>query len=196
VFFGIELGPGRHPRWVSPGFAGLLLLVGLGAVATSEFVREAIRKPYVVYNVVLGNQISPGEMPGLRQSGFLAGGTWTGAFLADEYPELIDSGRLATGRLAGLPREDRIALGKTLFLYHCNDCHAASQGYSAVGPLVQGRSARMIEEMVLDFEATHFYMPPWAGTPEEAGLLAEYLAEIAPSPPKGMRLGGRDKEMD
>ena len=36
-----------------------------------------MRKPYVIYNVVLGNQILPEEVPQLRAKGYLEGGTWT-----------------------------------------------------------------------------------------------------------------------
>ncbi|MBN1589769.1 MAG: cytochrome c, partial [Pirellulales bacterium] len=165
-------------------------------VGTGEFVREAVRKPYVVYNVVLGNQILPEEVPRLQQSGVLAGGTWTRALLAEQYPGLIDDGQLDVKRLTALDHKDRVALGQVLFQYQCNDCHAAALGYSAVGPLVRGRSVRMIQEMVLDFETTHFYMPPWSGTSDEAGLLAEYLAEIAPPWPQGMRPESLDRETD
>jgi mono/diheme cytochrome c family protein len=194
VFMGLYFGPYRNPSWLSPGFAGMLLLVGFGAVATGEFIREAVRKPFVVYDVVLANQILPEEMPRLAQSGCLLGGTWTAALVKDDYPELIADGRLDVARLAALPHDDRLALGHILFLHQCNDCHAAADGYSAVGPLVRGRSPQMIQQMVLNFRETHFFMPPWAGTPEEAGLLAEYLASIAPPQPKGMRLRAPEKE--
>jgi cytochrome bd ubiquinol oxidase subunit I len=195
VVAALYFGPYRHPNWLSPGFAGLMLLFGLAAVATGEFIREAVRKPYVVYNVVLGNQILPEEMPQMARSGVLAGGTWTRALLTEEYPGLVKDGRLDQERLSALAHEDRVALGEVLFQYQCNDCHAATIGYSAVAPLVRGRSAAEIRDLVLGFRKTHFYMPPWAGTPEEAGLLGEYLAEIAPQgSPKNMRLNGHSEE--
>jgi len=195
VFAGLYFGPYRNPNWLSPGFAGMLLLVGFGAVATGEFVREAVRKPYVVYNVVLGSQILPEDIPDLRRSGVLAGGTWTSAWVKERYPELIQDDRLDRERLAALDHKDRLALGQMLFQYQCNDCHALDAGYSAVGLLVRGRSPTMIRDMILEFEETHFYMPPWAGTPEEAELLGEYLSSVAPSRPGGMLLGdSQDKE--
>jgi len=194
IFAALYFGPHRNPSWLSPGFAAMMLIFGFGAVATGEFIREAVRKPYVVYNVVLGNQILPEEIPRLRQSGALAGGTWTRALVDDRHPGLIRDGRLDAERLARLAHRDRLALGETLFQYQCNDCHAARDGYAAVAPLVRGRSPRMIQEMILRFEKTHFYMPPWSGTADEAGLLAEYLSAIAPPNPRGMRLDGPKRE--
>ncbi|MBN2218055.1 MAG: cytochrome ubiquinol oxidase subunit I [Pirellulales bacterium] len=196
VFAALYFGPYRNPSWLSPGFAAMMLIFGFGAVSIGEFIREAVRKPYVVYNVVLGNQILPEEMPRLAESGVLAGGTWTRAFVTDRYPELIRDDRLDLDRLAALHHADRVALGEVLFQYQCNDCHAAANGYSAVGPLVRGRSPREIQRLILDFRNTHFYMPPWAGTPEEAGLLADYLRAIAPDNPEGMFLGGNAREDD
>ena len=87
VFLLLYLGPYRHPGWLaSPGFAAALLLFGIAAFSTGEFVREAVRKPYVVYNIVLGNQILPEEVATLRQIGFLEGGVWTKAYVAKHYP--------------------------------------------------------------------------------------------------------------
>ncbi|HLA84262.1 MAG TPA: cytochrome ubiquinol oxidase subunit I [Thermoguttaceae bacterium] len=194
VFAAIWFGPYRNPSWLSPGFAAMMLLFGFGAVTTGEFIREAVRKPYVVYNVVLGNQILPEEIPRLRQSGILAGGTWTRALVVERHPGLIVDGRLDAGRLAALGHDERLALGEVLFQYQCNDCHAARDGYSAVAPLVRGRSPGAIQQMIVGFEKTHFYMPPWCGTEEEALLLGEYLAAIAPPKPKGMRLDGQEED--
>ena len=42
------LGPYKNPGWLSPGFAIALFLFGLAAFSTGEFIREAVRKPYVV----------------------------------------------------------------------------------------------------------------------------------------------------
>ncbi len=81
TFFLLYFGPYRNPGWLSPGFAGALLLFGLAAFSTGEFIREAVRKPYVIYNVVLGNQIMPEEVPQLRDQGYLEGGIWTKAYV-------------------------------------------------------------------------------------------------------------------
>ncbi len=187
VFFLLYLGPYRNPGWLSPGFAASLCLFGIAAFATGEFIREAIRKPFVVHNVVLANQISPTEVRKLQQSGYLQGGLWTRAFVAEQYPQAVVDGRIDAGRLLKLPPRDRLVLGKTLFLYHCNDCHAADLGYSAAGPLLHGRPREQVLSLVEHLDDNPF-MPPWCSAkPEEAQLIADYLRTISPSRPPGVR---------
>jgi len=186
VFVLLYLGPYRNPGWLSPGFAGALFLFGLAAFSTGEFIREAVRKPYIVYNVVLGNQVLVEEVPKLRETGYLEGGTWTKAYVKERYPQVFDGEQIVEPRLLELPPNDQVALGEVLFQYHCNDCHAAREGYSAAGRLLQGRPPEMIQSMVEHLHLAHYFMPPWAGTKEEARLVTAYLTTIAPPRPKGM----------
>jgi cytochrome bd-type quinol oxidase subunit 1 len=194
TFFLLYFGPYRNPGWLSPGFAGALFLFGLAAFSTGEFIREAVRKPYVIYNVVLGNQITPEEVPQLRSQGYLEGGVWTKAYVSKNYPQTIGNGRVEVNRLLELPAADRIHLGEVLFQYHCNDCHAANLGFSAVDGLLQGRSRAQVRSTVAHLD-TYFFMPPWAGTDDEAEVLTDYLMSIAPSRPSGMRLGSQQPEV-
>lgn len=187
VFAMLFFGPHRNSGWLSPGFAASMLMLGVSAIALGEFVREAVRKPYIIYNVVLGNQIEPKEVAQLQETGYLNGGTWTRAYIAEKYPQAINQDKKIDGKkLLALPPEDRVAVGRVLFQYHCNDCHAAEHGYSAAAPLLQGRSRSFILDGILHLETTRINMPPWCGTPQEAELLADYLATIAPLRPSDM----------
>jgi cytochrome bd-type quinol oxidase subunit 1 len=189
VFAMMYLGPYKNPGWLSPGFAILLFGFGLAAMTAGEYIREAVRKPYIIYNVVMSNQILPEEIPALRQNGYLEGGVWTKALVASQYPGVMDVDKIDEARLLALPEDDQVRLGQVLFQYHCNDCHAAKVGYSAIGQLIRGWTPEMIRTVVLQPEKAHFFMPPWAGTPEEAELLTKYLVSIAPPHPSGMYYG-------
>jgi mono/diheme cytochrome c family protein len=183
----LYLGPYRNPGWLrSPGFAAALWIFGTIAFTAGEFIREAVRKPYIIYNTVFGNQVFPQEVPTMRRRGYLESGTWTKAYVAKRYPQLLADGRIDLARIDQLDRQARLDLGAVLFQYHCNDCHAERLGYSAVGPLVQGWSPKMIRRLIDDLHLARFTMPPWAGAPEEAELLATYLSSIAPPRPPGM----------
>lgn len=190
VFFLLWFGPLRNPGWLSPGFAAALLLFGFTAFATGEFIREAVRKPYIIYNVVLGNQIYVDQVPtqpiDQREVGYLEMGRWTSQFVRMEYPQATDGAKIDEAKLLELPEADRVRLGEVLYQYHCNDCHAVGNGYSAVGPLLRGHTREMILDTVVHLERAHFFMPPWAGTREEAELVADYLTGIAPPRPRGM----------
>lgn len=186
VFILLYVGPYRNPGWLSPGFAITLFLFGLAAFSTGEFIREAVRKPYIVYNVVFSHQVLPEEVPTLRSKGFLEGGTWTKAYVKERYPQVFEGEQIIESRLLELRPEDQLALGETIFQYHCNDCHAVREGYSAVGRLLQGRPPAMIQSMVEHLHLAHFFMPPWSGTKEEAEILTVFLASVAPPRPQGM----------
>lgn len=189
VFIMLYLGPYRNPGWLSPGFAIFFLAFGLAAVATGEFIREAVRKPFVVYNVVLSNQIYPEEIPLLRSNGYLEGGIWTRAYIKANHPFLITNNEIDERTLGDLPPDDQAKLGAVLFMHHCGDCHAGADGYAGVGPMIRGYTPEMLLEVVQNPEKRHFFMPPWCGTPEEAGLLAKYLEQIAQPSPAGMNFG-------
>src|SRR5208283_3619698 len=110
VFFLLYLGPYRNPGWLSPGFAGSLCLFGAAAFGAGEFIREAVRKPFVVYNVVLGNQIlPPHEVRAFRDRGYLESGLWTRAYVTDHYPRAVVGGHISTGELRKLAHRDRVA---------------------------------------------------------------------------------------
>lgn len=188
VFVMLYLGPYRNPGWLSPGFAILFFALGLAAVGASEFIREAVRKPYVVYNVVMGNQILPQEIPALQKTGYLEGGAWTRAYVAINYPQVVQDGKVDETKLGALPEADRLKLGAVLFQYHCNDCHSVT-GYSGVDQLIRGWDRELIQTVVEHPEKAQFFMPPWAGTAEEAQLLVQYLYSIAPPHPAGMNYG-------
>jgi cytochrome bd-type quinol oxidase subunit 1/mono/diheme cytochrome c family protein len=199
VFVLLYLGPYRNPGWIySPGFAAALLLFGFIGFSASEFIREAVRKPYIIYNYILGNQvvIRPSEIDALHESGLLDNSIWPYAYVKTTNPQCIRDGEIDLDALDQLPLKDKRRLGGVLFQYHCNDCHALEQGYSPVGPLVQGWTDDMIRDLVLHLDKHRFTMPPWCGTKEEAELLVQYLRAIAPERPQGMAPGSEKQHID
>ena len=189
VFVMLYVGPYKNPKWLSPGFAILFLALGFAAITTGEYLREAVRKPFVVYNVVMSNQILPEEIPHLRQTGYLEGGVWTRAYVKKKYPEMFTGKEIDETKFLFLFENDQIKLGRVLFQYACNDCHATRDGYSPVGHMIRGWTKDMIKEVVKEPEKVHFFMPPFPGTDEEAEVLSKYLESIAPAHPTGMYFG-------
>lgn len=187
VFVMLYLGPYRHPGWLSPGFAILFFVLGTAAFSTGEFVREAVRKPYIIYNVVMGNQLLVEEVPAARRQGLLEKGVWTRALVASEYPQAMEGDRIDERRLLALPEPDRVRLGRVIFQYQCNNCHSDTAGYSGISHMTRGWTPRMYRTLLDHLSEVNFFMPPWAGTPEEADLLAKYLASIALPRPGGMQ---------
>jgi len=104
---------------------------------------------------------------------------------SNEELDIEINGAIARGveDLLQVEREDRLALGRAVFLHHCNCCHASTRGYSAVAPMIVGKTSEELKSFALRLNHSHFYMPPWAGTEVEAELLAEYLVSISPKTP-------------
>ena len=189
VFSMLFFGPYRNPAWITPGFAILFFLIGIAATGTGEVFRESTRKPYIIYNYVVGNNVLIKEIPGLKQDGYLNGGIWTKAFMKAHYPGVFDeSGNIDSQKLLQLPKADQIKVGRAIFQYHCNDCHSV-RGFSSVIELTRGWTPEMISTVILNLDAAHFFMPPWQGTEQEADLLTRYIASLSLAHPPGMEFG-------
>ncbi|MDD3585593.1 MAG: cytochrome ubiquinol oxidase subunit I [Thermoguttaceae bacterium] len=299
------VGPFRSPRNMSTGLALALFMFGVVGISVGEFVREAVRKPFIVDQFVYGHQIYAAEVDAIRQKGLLESGHWTSIYLSNlqkKYPNLkiapevpvvrgalahgsgmqllsfaqsggfqpvsghktiTSGGSSSSGGLAVMPQtatsnkpavassstplagtsasgsgheantdaakegeakeatakelpekrffpaarvfvsgsviqgntdllrvsaEDRVELGHVVFMYHCNDCHAAKWGYSAAGPMLTGKTKEEIARFVQNLNRPGFYMPPWCGTEVEAELLADYLVTIRPEMPENMTI--------
>ncbi|MGL6225097.1 MAG: cytochrome ubiquinol oxidase subunit I [Thermoguttaceae bacterium] len=192
-------GPVRNPKSMNLGFAFALFFFGMTTFSIGEFVREAVRKPFIVDQLVLGNQILLSEVnKGREEGGYLESGLWTSRFARKFYPapikevtQTVDAEGFVhesyiikpVCNILTLEKQDRLELGKALFMYHCNDCHADELGYSSVGPLLVGESAESIAAKIRRLNEPVFNMPPWCGTDEESQVLAEYLETIRPERP-------------
>lgn len=192
IFVMLCLGPYRNPGWITPGFAVLLFALGFAAIGIGEFLREGLRKPYIIYGVTMGNQIFADQIPALRQSGYLEGGAWTNAYISQRFPQAVAAdGTIDEQTLLALSPQDRVEVGELLFLYHCNDCHSPV-GFNAVSELTRGWSREMILALVREPHRARLFMPPFAGTAEEAELLTDYLVTIAQPFPAGLVNGPSD----
>ncbi|OGL43235.1 MAG: hypothetical protein A2161_09575 [Candidatus Schekmanbacteria bacterium RBG_13_48_7] len=189
VFVMLYLGPYRNPGWVTPGFAILFLGFGFASMATGEFIREAVRKPYIVYNVVFSNQIYPEELQIYRDEGMLEKGHWLKSYVNVKYPKLLNNGKINYNRIGGLPESDQIHLGKMLFLYSCNSCHSTDEGFAAVAYLTRGWTPDMVHSVAANPDKHQFFMPPWPGNNIETLLLTKYIESIKPEHPAGMNYG-------
>ncbi|MGI5831805.1 MAG: cytochrome ubiquinol oxidase subunit I [Thermoguttaceae bacterium] len=85
------LGPFRAPQKMNFTSSLSLFLLAIAAIGSSEFIREGIRKPFLIDQVVYGNQIMVSQSGPISRSGYLNSGVWTGLYLKDlqeKYPTL------------------------------------------------------------------------------------------------------------
>lgn len=101
MFFGIVTliivllfcGPTINPRSTSVATSTALLCLGIAGVSVGEFMREAVRKPYIVDRVVYSDQLMRDDIAKTRQDGILYTGVWTNYLLdrlqaKEEYLDL------------------------------------------------------------------------------------------------------------
>ncbi len=154
-----------------------------------EFVREAIRKPYIIYDYMYGNSIFKEAVPGsagmdlasLNEKGVLQVAKW----IRPESREITE--------------ENQLTVGREIFRVECQSCHTVD-GYRSIRKIVSkkkwGFSAIYSRLGLLD-KMFNGVMPPFAGTDAEKTALAMYLASLstvqeAPEAAMPPRVSGKD----
>ena len=149
----------RLPSRASFPLALLVLLVGFGLMGSFEVMREAGRKPYVIWDTLYSNSIEPGQVELLNAQGALATAKWVDPAL--KTPE---------GMAA-----DPVAAGHALFQLECAACHSVG------GPIndIKARTAKFspigMDSLINGMGKVNGYMPLFAGTRAERQILADYI---------------------
>jgi mono/diheme cytochrome c family protein len=192
--------PTRYGRWV----AGPLLLAGLLAIGGAEWVREDLRKPFVIgrFMFVNGVRLPSADSVPRPPAGF-----------EDRFTiaALNESGVLATpwarapegwSAVDGMEGEARTRIeaeaGRAIFELECFACHTVD-GYNAVRRLVRGQSSgaiavtlhQLARPVTAAGEPASWNdpnlrlatwkgrrMPPFVGTDAETHALSVYLATL------------------
>jgi len=150
-------GAALQPRRFSLATAFVLLTLGLAVTGSSEFVREAIRKPYIIYDYMYANSIRVEDSPTIQAQGALASSKWA--------------------KVSTVTPENRIEAGKEVFRLLCSSCHTVD-GYNAIRPFVKGWPEDYIYEQLDQLNVLASVMPPFQGSEPERDALAAWLATL------------------
>ncbi len=156
------LGPFRYPRFSNVLLAGVLAVLGLGVTGVTEWVREAVRKPYVIYGYMYSNGIRPSEVSRLSQTGVLAAAKWV--------------------KVASVEPGRELEAGAEVFRVSCRSCHTVD-GYNGIRPMVKGWREDFIDYQLRRLDELKGFMPPFAGTPAERQALAKWLLAVGRGAP-------------
>jgi cytochrome bd-type quinol oxidase subunit 1 len=157
IFAFAYFGPYRHPRQFPFAFAVMFLLMGLIVTGVTEWVREAVRKPYIIYEYMYSNGFLVAHRDRYHVEGSLPHAKWL------ETKELNDV--------------NMIAAGKDLFELQCQSCHTID-GYNGVRPLVKNWPEDYIDHQLENLQTLKGFMPPFLGTAQERRALARWLATL------------------
>ncbi len=161
-------GPYRQPHQFTAAFALLFMVLGLMVTGVTEWTREAVRKPYIIYDYMYSNGLPADFYPN------------SDAILA----KYQDEGLLPNYKWSnvGEVREDNtMEAGRELFRIQCEQCHTID-GYNGIKPLVFGWSRERFLREVPDIHNLKPYMPPSYGREEEHRALALWLESLNEEP--------------
>ena len=181
--------------------AAALLALGLVTVGAAEWVREGLRKPWVIDRHLFVNGVRVGR-PGGEDPFSLDALSTRGVLATARFARGPEEWRPGDPSFEGLPPPRRAAVeaeaGREIFRLECRVCHTET-GHLGIRRLVAGRGVAAITA-VLDASATPRTpfggkgswsdpglrvstwlgrrMPPFAGTEAEKHALAVHLARL------------------
>jgi mono/diheme cytochrome c family protein len=134
--------------------AALLLALAFVATGAGEFVREGVRKPFTIRNVLYSNAVEPSRVAALRASGCVP---------SDPYP------------LRGpAPPTGQLVVGAKVFRVLCAVCHT-TDGANGVVHLSRTWTTTQLRMNIAQLQRTKPFMPPFAGSAEEVEALVQWL---------------------
>jgi mono/diheme cytochrome c family protein len=135
--------------------AALLCALAIAATAGGEFVREGVRKPYSIRQVLYSNSIRQEDLRRLRATGSVA---------ADFYP-------LRDG--IAYPN-DQLRRGAKVYRFQCSVCHT-QEGANGLLELTGTWTVDQKRHNIAQLQRTKPFMPPFAGTARELEALVQLL---------------------
>ncbi len=144
--------PYRNPASLTPPLAILFMFLGFSVTAITEWTREAIRKPFIIYDFMYANNFTKADIPRYAESGVLPAAKWTSTREAREP-------------------------GYQLFKIECSSCHTTS-GYNGLKQLTHGWSEDFMEYQLNHLDELKVFMPPFMGSQEERKLLARWIIKL------------------
>jgi mono/diheme cytochrome c family protein len=170
------------PRRLHLAHALLITLSALATMGAFEFIREAVRKPYVIAGYMYGNSLfvtpGPGDsgftIENIDQAGILSTAKWI------EHRNLAETASLAAG--------------KDIFRVECQSCHTRER-YRGLKQYLDLRKwdEETVREMLSSLDLMHNgVMPPFTGKKSELDALAAFLTDIrSKAAGPGIAPGGR-----
>lgn len=146
----------------------LLCLLAFVAFGAMEFVREGVRKPYVVDGFMYSTGVTKPEFAHIDPRANLSQTQKAGILSAS--PWAIPSGKTVT-------QLGTLEYGKAVYDAACLKCHNVD-GYNAMRPIIKGWTKETIKNTLTHLDEIKSSMPPFPGTDTERIVLAEYLSTL------------------
>ncbi len=147
----------RVPGPVRKPLAFIILLLGLIYMGSFEMVREAGRRPFLIYGHTYSNAIRKADYGTVNTNGLLKTAKWV--------------------KHKTLSKDNEPAAGKEIFKLQCLACHSVNGPMNDILPLTRKYTGFGMDAFLSGLGKSNSYMPPFAGTPDERQALARYIVE-------------------
>lgn len=147
----------RVPDPVRKPLAFFILLLGLFYMGSFEMVREAGRRPFLIYDHTYSNAIRKADYDTVNSNGLLKTAKWV--------------------THTDISRDNESAAGKEIFILQCLSCHSVNGPMNDILPLTAKYTVFGMDAFLSGLGRLNAYMPPFAGTKPERQALARYIVE-------------------
>lgn len=157
VFILFTLWMARRPNKVPLLLSIAVFGASLGFIAEFEFVRESVRKPFIIYNYMYANGVLEKDVERYNKEGYLANSTFS--------------------PIKEVTADNRYEAGRALYEGQCLTCHTVDgwREQRALSKRLNGWSEETIDGYIDSLHEVRPFMPPFVGTEEERAALAHYL---------------------
>jgi mono/diheme cytochrome c family protein len=144
------------PQGLQKRVCFIVVLIALIYFGAFEFVREGVRRPYIIADYMYSNQVLVKDVPELQKSGYLKPAKWNESDTITE--------------------ENLLSSGHELFLQQCSACHSVGGVLNDILPLIKKYNHPFgMDSKLNGLGKLNSYMPPFIGTTEERWALANFL---------------------
>lgn len=143
------------PRAMRIPLMTVAVICALGLMGSGEYMREFVRKPWVINGFIYANDVRADAIPALQTDGAAAHAKFVAVDAkANDY-------------------------GRQLFVLECSACHSVN-GYRSLRKRVSGWDAQFAKEMLAHMDKLRFPMPQFGGNEADREALGKYLASLNP----------------
>jgi mono/diheme cytochrome c family protein len=143
------------PRTMRIPLMTVATICALGLMGSGEYMREFVRKPWVINGVIYANDIRSDAIAPMQADGAAA------------HAKFVAVDARATD------------YGRQLFVLQCSACHSID-GYRSLRKRVSGWDAEFAKEMLAHMDKTRAPMPQFGGNEADRVALGNYLASLNP----------------
>ena len=140
------------PKLMRKPVIALLVFFAFSLMASGEYLREFVRKPWVINGYIYANGLRTTDVAPLQAEGFAKSARFT-----------------ETDARSGA------IYGHDLFVSQCGSCHTVS-GYRSMTTRTNGWDATFSKDILAHIQMLRGAMPPFAGNESDRAALGEYLA--------------------